>query len=270
VIGPIDVAGSIVEIEYVNCAGDPIIRPNELAGTFSVCGQSGSIPLIYKVPTGPIEDSSITVTTNCCISPSTTTTTTTPDPNNLIINNEQSGVTIDDISAGACSIATTVPIGPGGFDNGAIGNCTTDIGLLVSGVSPSDHCMTLIINGVVIQEIFFNTDGTYTFNLTPSILSTDQVDIVVRDGVCVSGRQGVVSAISDSVSACLLPMPIICWVTGNADIIDGLTVYTDPAMTIPFVGDGDFYHIQLDAYPNSYAIIIDGFGVTDGSGASIC
>jgi hypothetical protein len=66
VIGPIDVAASIVDVEYVNCAGSPIIRPNELAGTFNVCGQRGSIPLIYRQDLSPIEDSSVTVTTNCC------------------------------------------------------------------------------------------------------------------------------------------------------------------------------------------------------------
>jgi hypothetical protein len=66
VIGATDVASSIVDIEYVNCAGTPIIRENEVAGLFRVCAQSNTIPLIYRQDFAPIIDSSITVTSNCC------------------------------------------------------------------------------------------------------------------------------------------------------------------------------------------------------------
>ena len=141
-----------------------------------------------------------------------------------------------------------------------------------SGVSPGDHCMSLIINGVIEQEVTFNTNVTHTFTTTPSILSTDVVVIVIRDGGCLSTREGLVSETSDPTSACPIPMTIPCWVTGTADIVDGLVVYTDITMlpAYRYVGDNDLYHIQLNAYPNSYSAQINNIGVIEMSIGFIC
>jgi hypothetical protein len=170
-----------------------------------------------------------------------------------------------------CLISVSTPIAGGSNGFGDTGNCSSAINVEVTGTSPSGHCMTLIINGAIIDEITFSTDGPYVL-ANPGIVDTDSVVIVVRDGVCLSAREGVVSATSHPADACPIPMTIPCWVTGNTDIVDGLIVYTDPGMTTPFlfVGDGDFYHIQLNAYGNSYSIIIDGFGETDATGVGIC
>jgi hypothetical protein len=89
VIGPIDIAASAVDVQYVNCAGDTTVRSSEVVTTFSVCVKSGNIPLIFReTPPSSVVDSSITITSNCCNTTTTTTTTaasttssttTTPD-----------------------------------------------------------------------------------------------------------------------------------------------------------------------------------------------
>jgi hypothetical protein len=172
-----------------------------------------------------------------------------------------------------CLISVSTPIAGGSNGFGDTGNCSSAINVEVTGTSPSGHCMTLIINGAIIDEITFSTDGPYVL-ANPGIVDTDSVVIVVRDGNCLSTRQGIVSTTSSPSDACTIPLTIppsiICWVTGNTDITSGLTVYTDPGMTIEVVGDGDFYHIQLDSYGSTHSILINSFGVTDGTGALIC
>jgi hypothetical protein len=77
VIGPIDIAASIVDVQYVNCAGDTTTTSSDVVTTFTVCVKSGNIPLIYReTPPTSVVDSSITITSNCCTSPTTSTTTT--------------------------------------------------------------------------------------------------------------------------------------------------------------------------------------------------
>jgi len=168
-----------------------------------------------------------------------------------------------------CSISTSAPISAGGSGVGDTGNCNDDIDVEVTGTSPTGHCMTLIINGAIIQEISFSADGTYTFT-NPGILETDLVVILVRDGNCLSTREGVVSSMSSPSNACPLPMATPCWITGNLDIVNGLIVYTDIAMTLEFPGDGDFYHIQLNASINSYNVQINGVGVIDNTFGTTC
>lgn len=82
-VGPIDVAASPVDVEYIDCAGTPTIRSNDIVGEFTVCAQSGTVPLIYRQDFTPIVDSSVTVTSNCCNSVPTTTTTTTAAVQNI-------------------------------------------------------------------------------------------------------------------------------------------------------------------------------------------
>jgi hypothetical protein len=165
------------------------------------------------------------------------------------------------------SVSTPTPAGSNGF--GDTGNCSSAINVEVTGTSPSGHCMTLIINGAIIDEITFSTDGPYVL-ANPGIVETDSVVIVVRDGNCLSTREGVVSATSDPSNPCAIPMIPPCWVTGNTDIAYGQIVYTDPAMTIPFAGDGDFYHIQLNSSIDSYSTIITNFGIIDTAVPGIC
>lgn len=77
VIGPIDIAESIVDVQYVNCAGDTTTTSSDVVTTFSICVQSGTVPLIYReTPPTSVVDSSVTITSECCTSPTTTTTTT--------------------------------------------------------------------------------------------------------------------------------------------------------------------------------------------------
>jgi hypothetical protein len=168
-----------------------------------------------------------------------------------------------------CSISTSAPIVAGGSGVGDTGNCDDDIDVDVTGTSLGGHCMTLIINDVIIQEISFSADGTYTFT-NPGILETDLVVILVRDGNCLSTREGVVSATSSPTDACPIPMTIPCWITGNANIVTGLTVYTDIGMTLEFLGDGDFYHIQLNTYPDTYNVQINNVGVINAIFGGVC
>lgn len=214
---------------------------------------------------------STSTTTSTTTATPTTTTTTTPSENNLIANNLYSSVYIDSVFTTSCSIALPTDIGPGLILYGDIPTCNDDINVVISGASPSGHCMSLIINGVIEDEQSFTTDGTYVLT-NPGISSTDIVVILVRDGNCLSTRQGLVSATSSATDACPIPMTITCWVTGNTDIVNGLIVYTDMSMlpAYKFVGDGDLYHIQLDAYPNSYSMQINNIGVIDASLGFIC
>jgi len=77
VIGPIDIAASIVDVQYVNCAGDTTTTSSEVVTTFSICVESGTVPLIFReTPPTSVVDSSVTITSECCTSPTTTTTTT--------------------------------------------------------------------------------------------------------------------------------------------------------------------------------------------------
>ena len=77
VIGPIDIAASIVDVQYVNCAGDTTTTSSDVVTTFSICVQSGTVPLIYReTPPTSVVDSSVTITSECCTSPTTSTTTT--------------------------------------------------------------------------------------------------------------------------------------------------------------------------------------------------
>jgi hypothetical protein len=220
----------------------------------------------------PLTDGPLSV---CTPSFTTTTTTTTPSPNNLIANNFYSSVYIDSVFTLSCSIGLPADIGPGTIIPGDIPPCNDDINVVISGASISGHCMSLIINGVIEDEQSFTTDGTYVLT-NPGISSTDIVVILVRDGNCLSTRQGIVSTTSSPSDACTIPLTIppsiICWVTGNTDIVNGLIVYTDMSMlpAYKFVGDGDLYHIQLDAYSNSYSMQINNIGVIDASLGFIC
>lgn len=87
-------------------------------------------------------------------------------------------------------------------------------------------------------------------------------------GPCV--QEGLISPTSDATDACPLSMTTSCWITGTGDLNAGDVVYTDAAMTTLFVGDGNYYHIQLLVYPNSYSAIVDSNGVIQSTGFTIC
>lgn len=83
-------------------------------------------------------------------------------------------------------------------------------------------------------------------------------------------QEALVSSTSDPSDACGLPMPNTCWVSGTGDISNGDVVYIDALGTTPFVGDGNFYRIQILIYPNSYSVQINGFGIIDATLGGIC
>lgn len=83
-------------------------------------------------------------------------------------------------------------------------------------------------------------------------------------------QDAIISSVSHPTDACPLSLLITCWVSGTGDISSGDIVYTDTLGTIPFVGDGNFYHIQISIYPNSYSVQINNVGVIDVTYGTIC
>jgi hypothetical protein len=78
------------------------------------------------------------------------------------------------------------------------------------------------------------------------------------------------SSTSNPSDGCGLSLTETCWISGAGDISDGDIVYTDALGTTPFVGDGNYYNLQILIYPNSYSLIVDGFGVIDTTLGGIC
>lgn len=105
-----------------------------------------------------------------------------------------------------------------------------------------------------------STTTTSTTTIPPTTTTTTTLNLL----------QGLISTTSDVSDACPLPLIDDCWVSGPGDINNGDIVYTDALGTTPFVGDGNFYHIQILAYPDSYSVQIDGAGVVDASLGGIC
>jgi len=85
-------------------------------------------------------------------------------------------------------------------------------------------------------------------------------------------RQGIVSYGSGPVSGegCSYGETTMdCWVLGTGDISEFDVVYTDAGATTLFVGNGEFYFIQLIEYSIAYSASIDSLGVIQ-SGITIC
>jgi hypothetical protein len=60
-----------------------------------------------------------------------------------------------------------------------------------------------------------------------------------------------------------------CWISGTGDISLGDIVYLDAAGTTPFIGDGDYYGVQILFYTDSYSATVNASGVIGGP-ISIC
>jgi len=74
-------------------------------------------------------------------------------------------------------------------------------------------------------------------------------------------QQGLMNIVSNSTDACpISPLDVDCWITGSGDISLGDFVYLDSGLTTPFVGNGDFYHIQILIFPDSHSAQISNTG----------
>lgn len=83
-------------------------------------------------------------------------------------------------------------------------------------------------------------------------------------------QEAKISSASDPSNACALTMPNTCWVGGGGDISTGDIVYTDALGTTPFVGDGNFYKIQILIYPDAYSVQVSGTGTIEASLGGVC
>jgi hypothetical protein len=69
--------------------------------------------------------------------------------------------------------------------------------------------------------------------------------------------QGSISSTSHPTDACSSTLDTGCWISntggfpGSEVITVSSVVYTNPGGTIPFAGDGDFYHVEIDFSPVS-------------------
>lgn len=98
---------------------------------------------------------------------------------------------------------------------------------------------------------------TTTTTLTPTTTTTTTIN---------SLRQGLISSTSHPTDACSEILDTDCWVSYVAGLPGGETVsvssvvYTNPGGTIPFIGDGEFYHIELELSSASTNCQINGTG----------
>ena len=66
-------------------------------------------------------------------------------------------------------------------------------------------------------------------------------------------------------------MTISCWISGLEEPNAGDIIYTDTAMTTPFVGDGiNFYKFKILTSGNAYSAIVNNIGVIQGAEYTLC
>lgn len=88
-------------------------------------------------------------------------------------------------------------------------------------------------------------------------------------------RQGSISSKSHPTDACSSTLDTGCWISNTAGapgfetVSVSSVVYTNPGGTIPFIGDGDFYHIEIDFSSASTNCQVNGTGNVD-SAIGIC
>ena len=177
-----------LNLDYISCNGDPtneeIIGPRP----FTRCIQSGSTPELTRNDSAPLEGSTVTITSECCTSPppisSTTTTTSTTLPSgNLIVENESTNLTVNTITSAAGTIIIPV-VPPLNTITGSHSDLPTPINVNITMSSAFINCMSLYVNGGFIQNINVTGTGTYSFNVTP-ILVTDIVRIEIVNLACI-------------------------------------------------------------------------------------
>lgn len=69
VLGEIDASEGGIQINYYDCNNIFKTRSDTTAGTGQVCSINTNIPVINKLTTPPIKDSTVTITSECCTSP---------------------------------------------------------------------------------------------------------------------------------------------------------------------------------------------------------
>jgi len=117
---------------------------------------------------------------------------------------------------------------------------------------------------------------TTTSSSTSTSTSTTTIAPTTTTTTTPSGlRQGSISSTSHPTDACSEILDTGCWISNTAGIPGSETVsvssvvYTNPGGTIPFVGDGDFYHIEIDFSSASTNCQVNGTGNVD-SAIGIC
>lgn len=183
------------------CNDEPTAGVIPLTGTTGVTGCVLNNTLVLNgasivdseectTTTSTTSTSSTTTTTTTAI-PTTTTTTTAPltttttttNASKLIFHNNSSAGIINDIYATAWLIATYTPTGPGQSMYGDHGNTIQPVQADID--AQTAGCLSMYINGALIQSININFIGLYTYSFTPvSIHTMDHVIFVYNDGVC--------------------------------------------------------------------------------------
>lgn len=124
-----------------------------------------------------------TTTTSTTTDIPITTTTTTTNSAKLIFHNNSSGGIINDIYAVGWTVATYTPVNPGNSMYGNHGN--TNQPIIADIYATIEGCLSMYIEGVLIESVSINFIGTHTYSFTPvTINSTDHVIFVYNDGFC--------------------------------------------------------------------------------------
>jgi hypothetical protein len=110
----------------------------------------------------------------------------------------------------------------------------------------------------------------------PSTTTTTTLTPTTTTTTTLSGlRQGLISSTSHPTDACSLILDTDCWVSNTAgmpgsEVVSvSSVVYTDAGGTIPFIGDDNFYHIELELSSVPTNCQINGTGNVS-SGVGIC
>lgn len=172
----------------------------------------------------------------------TTTTTTTLAPLDFEISSSCSGI----------DGTVTVNLITGGSGIYEIGNATFSSEALALANSSWISALSLSIG------VGPATGGSYWMVVRDSIANILAKEIVVNcptttTTTTISGlTQASISSTSHPTDACSETLDTGCWISnvggfpGSEVITTGSIVYTDPGGTILFVGDGNFYHIEID------------------------
>jgi hypothetical protein len=141
-----------------------------------------------------------------------------------------------------------------------------------------DYTTTIRVksNGVCINYIDILLKSTTTTTTSSSTSTTTSSSSTTTTTTTVTGlMQALISSTSHPTDACSEILDTPCWVSntgglpGSEVITTGSIVYTDSGGTIPFVGDGNFYHIEIDLGTFSTNCEINGVGAV-ASGIAIC
>jgi hypothetical protein len=226
-----------------------------------------------------------------CGPPPTTTTTssstsTTSTSTSTTSTSTSSTTTTTTTVAQACYVYNLTAT----IDN-ASWTATQCYGGITSGILPfvgnifTTPCIintSLVLNGITAVETPFNCSTTTTTSSTSSTTTTTSTSTsstttttttaeptTTTTTTTIALQEALISSSSDIADACGLPLGPTCWVSGTGDISIGDFVYTDALGTTPFIGDGDYYRIQILIYPNTHSAQITGGGEIVGT-PSVC